>query len=67
MLHKLFRLLADDDFQTSRLTDPIAALLKGSAVEMDFQRLGILAARYDFEAALEALRAIAGKLGAKLV
>ena len=67
LLHKLSLLLAEDDSLAAKHTDPIAALLKGSAVEKDFHLLGRLAAQYDFEAALESLHDSAGKLGVQLV
>jgi len=66
LLHNLSRLLAYDDSRAAKQIDPIAAMLKGSAVESDFQRLGNLVAQFDFEAAHESLRHITSKLGVQL-
>ena len=63
MLRELSLLLAGDDSRAAKQIDPIAAQLKGSAVEQDFRRLGKLTAQYDFDAALESLRGIAAGLG----
>jgi len=66
LLNELSLLLADDDSLAAKRIDPIMALLKGSAAENDFRRLGRLVAQYDTDAALVLLHEITGRLGVQL-
>ena len=62
LLDKLIKLLADSDAQADDTAREIAALVKGSRLETDYEPVFESVSSFDFEIAAERARALRGKL-----